>query len=280
MKRMTVAILLIVLLFAGCKNRFRIYSIATMDRVSGREEGMLEVEDMLRVHGVQLLDEDDIDMAVEDGFLRIQRMRLCAAMRSDRLDGAVALGKKLDVDAVIFSTMPPPDSKFKEAMPCMVDSLITLYLVDPPTVIVEARDYGEFLYRLSQFDWETIVKPPPEPEEFEVALGDSVEFAGFVITVIANPSQSTSPMSEKETKEVASKNRNMSTDGEGGKGRIATQESDRPWAIAIYRDGYQKKLEPFETRLTNRIPGALKYDVSTIDSGSRFKLILTDLRVD
>ena len=280
MKRMTVAILLIVLLFAGCKNKLRIYSVATMDRVSGREEGMLEVEDMLRAHGVQLLDEDDIDMAVEDGFLRIQRMRLCAAMRSDRLDGAVALGKKLDVDAVIFSTMPPPDSKFKEAMPCMVDSLITLYLVDPPTVIVEARDYGEFLYRLSQFDWETIVKPPPEPEEFEVALGDSVEFAGFVITVIANPSQSTSPISEKETKEVASKNRNMSTDGEGGKGRIATQESDRPWAIAIYRDGYQKKLEPFETRLTNRIPGALKYDVSTIDSGSRFKLILTDLRVD
>ncbi|MCD6501764.1 hypothetical protein J7L01_04130, partial [bacterium] len=98
MKRMTVAILLIVLIFAGCKNRLRIYSVATMDRVSGREEGMLEVEDMLRVHGVQLLDEDDIDMAVEDGFLRIQRMRLCAAMRSDRLDGAVALGKKLDVD--------------------------------------------------------------------------------------------------------------------------------------------------------------------------------------
>ena len=280
MKRMTVAILLIVLIFAGCKNKLRIYSVATMDRVPGREEGMLEVEDTLRAHGVQLLDEDDIDMAVEDGFLRIQRMRLCAAMRSDRLDGAVALGKKLDVDAVIFSTMPPPDSKFKESMPCMVDSLITLYLVDPPTVIVEARDYGEFLYRLSQFDWETIVKPPPEPEEFEVALGDSVEFAGFVVTVIANPSQSTPPMSEKETKEVASKNRNMSTDGEGGKGRIAAQESDRPWAIAIYRDGYQKKLEPFETRLTNRIPGALKYDVSTIDSGSRFKLILTDLRVD
>jgi hypothetical protein len=294
MKKTVVSIIFAAIILSGCGDKFRIYSLATMDRVSGRDSGMLDVEEDLRLYGIQLIDEDSVEVSVDPGFLNVQRMRLCAAMWSDRLDGAVALGEKLEVDAVVFSTMPPIYSKLREDLPCMVDSLITLYLVDPPTVIVEAHDYGEFLYRLGEFDWETIVAPPPLPVEFEIALGDSVEFADLIITIVESDTVDEEVLSKedanldesnkesdsiKKSKDMFSESDNFS--GDGGEGRIAVKQKNYPWAVVIYRGSYLEKREAFESRVVNKVSGRLKYDISEIGGAPlQFKLVLTDIRIE
>jgi len=279
-------VILVLMLVLGCKETPRIYSVAMLDRPISDDPRMEVVQDMFEKHGVSVIDEDSVESAIEKSYLTIQLMRLCASRRSDRLDGAVALGERLEVDAVIYSTMPGQNIKFQDRVPCMMDSLITLYLVDPPTVIYEAHDYGELLGYLETLNWDEIVKPPPIPEDFIVGLDEKLEFADLEIKIESN-----SPREIRENKfddfplesEKLQANRENNRQEENSK-RDSTEskfvESNFPWKIVISEGPRVIHSKRFERRIVERVGKHLKYDVSVNDEFEepRFKLLLTDLR--
>lgn len=271
-----------ILLLTGCKDNFRIYSVAILDRMKDTDIGLLEIRDSLASHGVIIIDEDSISKLVDTNFIDVQKIRLCASMRSDRIGGAIALGRKLEVDAVIFSAMPSI-SKIKEETPCMVDSLISLYLIEPPQTLVEATNYTQFLYTLSLFDWETIVRPPPPPEEFVLSPEDSLIFAGYIITVEEAgllKEESITKQTENQRNEILKKDKTDYSIKEKANGQATDKPYNGPkWSLKIIEDGYLKKTENFNIRVVGSISKALKYDVSVMDNEGKieFKLILTDL---
>ncbi|RKZ27740.1 hypothetical protein DRQ36_11360, partial [bacterium] len=184
MKRRFCIIVLSILIFLfGCKEKYRVYSVAIMDRSPGKDYGTREIENEFIYHGVRVITEEEVESTVEPAFLSVQYLRLCAAYRADRADGAVALGKKLGVDAIVYSTMPPLGMKDNRGSPCMVDSLIAFYLVDPEKVIIESDNYDDFIVSLYALDWESMVKPLPPPEEFVVSPNEEIEFAGLKIRI-------------------------------------------------------------------------------------------------
>ncbi|HHS50296.1 MAG TPA: hypothetical protein ENN07_04195 [candidate division Zixibacteria bacterium] len=275
MKKTTALTLIFaLLLIAGCKEDLRIHSVAVLGR---GDEGYAQfLADTLAFYGLQVVDEDSMANILADNIINARKIRMCAATRSDRLDGAVALGRELDVSAVVFSAMPSM-AKTREQVPCMIDSVIALFLVDPPKVLVEARSLGEFLYRLEKFDWETIVRPPPPPMEFTVALGETLDFARYAIVVRENPVESPRGNAEKKGDgQIAAKTRTADTEKEQSDAK--TPSTAARWELVILRGSFVERREAFETRTVGSIAGKLKFDVSAKASEPpAFKLVLTDL---
>ena len=151
------ALLTVAFVFTGCREGYHIKTVAVLDRAPGKDYGAEEIELFMDDYGVDVINERDVELNVEPDFLSIQLLKLCASQPSDRLEGAVALGEQLGVDAVVYSTISPFWEKSRDKAPCLAGDLIALYLVDPPKVLVEASDYDKFLYRLEIMDWEKLV---------------------------------------------------------------------------------------------------------------------------
>ena len=271
------------MIFAGCDDKYRIYTLATADRSQSEDYGMREIRDAFDYYGVNLVSEDSLERALDAEFLAKQRLRLCAPNRSDRLDAAVAIAEELGVDALVYSTMPEAGVKLRESTPCMVESLISLYAVDPPAVLVEATDYDSFIFRISQFDWETIVEPPPEPEEFVVESGDTVDFAGHRLVVLARSKAPETAKRNEDWNLQGEKNRTDYTDKTdfAGNEEKSTEKAEErmPWRLVILRGDELLFEEFFRVRIVDRLSGELKYDVKSTGEPDdpRFRMILTNL---
>jgi hypothetical protein len=183
MKRLFIAFIIALFLFAGCKAKYRIYTLGALDRMTQTDGQFIKIQEKFQDYGVIVVDEDSVEKSVDKSYLRVQRLRMGASARADRLDGAVALGKKIGVDAILYSTMPQIGLKTKEDIAVGTDSLIALYVVDPPGLILEARNYDDFLKALSELDWRTIARPPAKPEEFIVKLDEKLKYAGLTLEV-------------------------------------------------------------------------------------------------
>jgi len=189
MKKSIVIIALVAIIaLTGCGPKYRLYSVALLDRYPQTAYGMMEIADTFRVHSVSVVEEDGIEAVLGEREFFAQQMKLCASYRRERLDNAVTLGKELGVDAVIFSSLPPVGLK-TVPRPCPAENLISFFIIDPPMVLFEVTNYDDFLYNMTVIDWEEVVKPPPEPEDFTVALDEEIEYAGLKIRIERNDGQ-------------------------------------------------------------------------------------------
>lgn len=298
----------------GCKPKYRMYSVALLDRSPQTDIEMDSVAVYFEKVGLTVMPENEVESMIEPQLLLTGRMKLCAGARKDRLDGAVSFGKGLGVDAIVFSSMPPVSQKIREEFVCLTDSLISLYLVEPPTVLIEAHTYEEFINQLNKIDWRTVVKPPPKPVEFTVGLNEKISFAGLKITVEKKRALEVSrvessddfggtggedpaqfgkdidgAMLDKERKEDPLKGQEGSMqiremdkkDAEKqGQGEIQTQRTAQEWNFVI-SEGYHVIREiSFAESARGRIEKRLEYEIKIVIGGSepRFKAILTDLR--
>ncbi len=314
MKRiLAIFALIFLLVFVGCRQKYRIYSVGMLDRATMRDFGTSEIADTFMVHSVIVVAEDSMETIIEGSALSAYRMRMCNPYRSDRLEGAVALGNELGVNAIVFSSMPPTGFK-KKPGPCPSESLISFFVVDPPIVLFESRDIDDFIYQMTLIDWETVVKPPPPPEEFFVALDEVIKFAGLKIEIVreadvrsvgkdnnkenkgsdkSGDSQMDYPSDKdpfgKEDSGDSKEKFENSADDEAEKEseqaeRLEEEKipSATPWFIVI-EDGFHKiHSAGFELRIIDKVPERLRYDVAAVgtEQEPEFKLVLSDLRLD
>ncbi len=284
----------LILILSGCSQKYRIYNVALLDVSPQEEYGMTEIADTFRIHSVNVIGEDSLENLVGENELTRVTTQLCAAYRQDRLLSALAFAKDVEVDAIVFSSIPPAGLK-TNMPPCLSDSLISFFLVEPPKVLFEARTYEDFIYNMSSINWEVVVSPPPKPKEFKIALDEEIEFARLVVRVVRNEgyideAHSKTEGNEEPPKEIPEGNKRA--DGSAGE----TQEklpaekqggddalSDGAKWLLVIEDSFHTILsEPFTMRVVGKIPGKIEYDVSVIDDSDRptFKTVLTNLRIE
>ena len=240
-----------------------------------------------------MIGEDSLARIVGDKELTRVTTQLCAAYRQDRLKSAISFAKEVEVDAVVFSSMPPVGLK-TTLPPCLSDSLISFFLVEPPKVLFEARSYEDFIYNMSSINWEIVVSPPPEPVEFEIAAGENIEFAGLTITISKNEGLPADFKADDNSIEIDSKETagdKARADGSAGntdeKMEEKTVEEEKPahtsgkWLLVIEDRFHTILSEPFSIRVVGNIPGKIEYDVSSVEKSEKpsFRAILTDLRI-
>ncbi len=294
MKKIVITFALSILLLAiSCTQKYRINSAAMLDRSPRMDYGMIEIAETLRAHAVNVVDEDSIEYALGQKEVAIRKGLLCAGYRGERLNSAVSLGKELGADAVIFSSMPPAGMK-TQMSPCLSESLISFFIVDPPIVLFETRNYYDFIYNMSSINWEVVVSPPPEPEEFSLLLNDELKYAGLKLSVLPNdelsetgkdagesnrrgtPSGGSRDFNEDEKKDENEEETDEKIEDSGDTG------SELPWLFIVEEDYHTIHSEAFEKRIVGSIAGKLEYDVSSAGTADepRFKLVLTDLRIN
>lgn len=289
MRKYVIALSIIAcLIIIGCTQKYRIHSAALLDRSPQEDYGMTEIEDTLRSHAVNIVDEDSLLMLLGKKELVLRSSLLCAAYRQDRLKSAVALGKEVGVDAVIYSSMPPVGMK-NQMTPCLSESLISFFIVEPPMVLFEANNYFDFIYNMSSINWEVVVSEPPEPEEFTLSLGGEISYAGLRLSIARNEGEEKS----ETGKDDASGNETGSFQGQADSETDISQTDDetnlqkqeaeqKPWLFVVEEDYHKIYTEAFEQRIVGKITGKLHYDISAVDipEEPRFRLILTDLRIE
>jgi hypothetical protein len=304
MKKALIISISIFLLFSfGCKQKFRVNSIAMIDRSPYKNFAMEEIADTFRSHSVKVVDKDSIMKVLDEKDMKIRTGLLCAAYRQERLNSAVRIGKELGVDAVVFSSMPPTGVK-TISPPCPSESLISFFLVDPPKVLFESRTYETFIYNLSSINWEVVASPPPKPETFITAIDNEIRYAGLRIRVVRNENIQTpieetppapisgfedidfsqagiEPQQASREKEPALNSQVEAKTEKNVSNEKVEKTTGLPWLFAVEDAFHLIYSEPFETRITGKIAGKLEYDVSSIgiDEDPSFKMVLTDIRV-
>ncbi|MGC9314421.1 MAG: hypothetical protein ACP5G4_02200 [bacterium] len=289
-----ILLIAIILILSGCSQKYRIYNVALLDVSPQEEYGMTEIADTFRVHSVNVIGEDSLANLVGENELTRVTTQLCAAYRQDRLKSALAFAKEVEVDAIVFSSMPPVGLK-TNMPPCLSDSLISFFLVEPPKVLFEARTYEDFIYNMSSINWEVVVSSPPKPKEFKIALGEEIEFARLVVRVVRNEghvdeTHSKTEGNDEPPKEITEGNKRadgsasetqekLSEDKQGGDEAVS---DGAKWLLVIEDRFHAILLEPFTMRVVGKIPGKIEYDISTAEDSDEptFKAVLTNLRIE